>query len=206
VIDRVFGVQRIQQLREDSFEIAYSVLDFEEELDQWGILREMENAQIETRSKIRDGELIIVVLISLFGIYSGLTNDLTLPVLVITGLGVVLSVLNLLRIVSADILYYKSIRYATKPVDRLLVLRSMNIVTGKSQVVGALLLLSLLMRRNDAYEFGLGLFSEISMHYYGNGRRWRDEERPRNLVEISFDLLFQEKIYYWKGYDGTETE
>lgn len=178
-MDVALDIQLMQQFRDDIFHRIRPHIDFNEELERWWVLREMELSIERTNTALQSGEYAIAVSLAVgsivldtpvFGISVGV---------LLTVLATLLSALIITRVVAIKILAFRPETHLEESTHELSVRMAFNrgpLAQGSSIAI-ALLTLFIGFSRGIGYDRGLEIIEwAAEKSHPDSGERWRIQE------------------------------
>jgi hypothetical protein len=172
---RVVNAEEMRIFRDDYLHIMESEMR-EENMDRWGLLREIDAAQDQVQRRLEGGEFAISVAGGLAAIVAGRYFGIEYAGVILTLLVIGFSLLVAFRIVITDTLCYTSAKHRNEPIHRLVLMRAWNqgAIRGKGGV--AVALLSILVSPGGlGYRKGQELVDRVLEWRLGGFDKWRAE-------------------------------
>lgn len=175
LVFRIVDAEEMRTFRDDYLHIVESEMP-EENMDRWGLLREIDAAQEQVERHLEGGEFAISVAGGLAAIVAGRYFGIEFAGMILTLLVIGFSLLVAFRIVITDTLCYKSAKHRNEPIHRLVLMRAWNqgAIRGKGGV--AVALLSILVSPGGlGYRTGQDLVGRFLEWRLGSFDKWGAE-------------------------------
>jgi hypothetical protein len=172
VVYRIVDPEKMRWLRDDMLHIMESELEIEEDLDRWGLLREIDKSQEEIEKQLRDGESAFSLIGTISALIIGSMFSIELGGIILTLVVLIFSFLVSIRIIITDTLCYQSVNHRNDPLHRLVLLKGWN--RGpifKSGVIWTAVL-SVIATKSD-YRLGRGVLRRYAEMKYDDEDKWR---------------------------------
>jgi len=176
---RVVDRESLISLREEFLEVMHPKKSYPEELDEWGLRREIDRNRREAIEDLRDGEQLIAVI-------GGVTAIVTGTVLGLAGAGVVVTLVVLfytfavtLRILVVDSLAYSGTERPGASVRQLGKMATWNHGPLRGKGGMAVVFGSIISPLSPpGQQLGMELFDRISSHRFDyNTDKWRSDSK-----------------------------
>lgn len=151
------------QFRDDLMVFILSGLEFEDDLDRWGLLREMDTGHQDMERSLRDGELAFSIFGGVFSILIAAIGGVPLAGVVLTLVVLLSTLLVVLRVTAVDILSFESHKYRGASYRSLVFASIWNrkIMTGLAPL-GIALMSLMAAGSSKGYEAGLWIMEQIA--------------------------------------------
>lgn len=153
------------RFRDDLMEFILSGIEFEDDLDRWGLLRQMETGREDMERNLRDGELAFSISGGVFSILIAATGEVPIAGIVLTLVVLCSTLLVILRVTAVEILSFESHKFRAASYRSLVFASIWNrsIMTGLAPL--GIALMSLMAGGSSrGYEAGLWIMEQIAFN------------------------------------------
>lgn len=173
LVFRLVDAEEMQTFRDDYLHIIESEIPAED-MDRWGLLREIDVAQEKVERRLESGEFAISVAGGVASVGAGRFLGIRYAGAILTIVVIGFSLLVALRIVITDTLCYNGAKHRNEPIHRLVLMRAWN--QGPVQKKGAVavaLLTIIAAPGNLGYKKGQQFVEQLVEWHLGPFEEWR---------------------------------
>jgi hypothetical protein len=175
---RFFDPIEMRSMRDEMLHLIEGSIEVEADADRWGLLRDIENAQLEINKRLKNGEFVFSFVCGIIALGIGTVYDAVYLGVFLTAITLLFSILVSARLIITEALCYRSIRHRYEPIERLCLYRGWN--RGPIFGTGAIaiaLVSAVLSRKGEGYKFGKVLLELILVWQYEFEDKWRVSSR-----------------------------
>lgn len=193
LINRVADPQEMRSNRDQILHILESEIEFEDELDRWGLLRQIDNSQTVIENRLKNGEFAFSFLGGIAALIVGNGFGLVSAGIVLTIVVILVSLIVASRIIITDTLRYRSVEVRDEPLNRLALYKAWNEgALGQTGAIAVAVFTALTRKNSHTLELAIGILELVAVIMYGGNDKWSVKNQREEFQRL-IDTIFESK-------------